>query len=128
MLSEKRKFGDRGEELAIKLLTNNRFYVIERNYRLKNIGEIDIIAKKKNLLVFFEVKTRHVSHETHFPVNFSIGFKKRSILKKICKIYLQKKNYPLDQQWRVDAILIEIKGSTRENIQHIENILWEEYY
>ena len=57
MASNKIK-GDLGEELASSYLNKLGFTIVERNYRYKR-AEIDIIAIKDKLLVFFEVKTRN---------------------------------------------------------------------
>lgn len=62
-LTEKRKIGDIGEELASMFLVKHGFKVIERNYQ-KKWGELDIITTKNNLLYFIEVKTIDVSRET----------------------------------------------------------------
>ena len=60
-LTEKRKTGNLGEDLACRFLMKRGFDVIERNY-LKKCGEIDIIATNKGKIHFIEVKS--VSHET----------------------------------------------------------------
>lgn len=49
--------GKIGEDLACEYILKKNFEIIERNFRCK-IGEIDIIAKDKDELVFIEVKTR----------------------------------------------------------------------
>lgn len=53
----KTALGRRGEEVAIQYLLSRDYKIIERNFRTR-FGEIDIIAKEKNELVFIEVKTR----------------------------------------------------------------------
>ncbi len=57
MSVKKKETGDRGEDLAVELLLKSNFEIIERNYRYGH-GEIDVIAKDKDVLVFVEVKTR----------------------------------------------------------------------
>lgn len=57
----KKEIGRIGEDLCCDFLVNNGFEIISRNYQ-KRIGEIDIIAFKRGILHFFEVKT--VSRET----------------------------------------------------------------
>jgi len=57
VVSDKRSYGDLGEDYAVKLLKKKGYTVIERNFRTK-FGEIDIIAKEGESLVFVEVKTR----------------------------------------------------------------------
>ncbi len=56
-MTEKRRIGDRGEESAVNFLFANGYDVLHRNYRFGR-GEIDIIARKDNVMVFIEVKTR----------------------------------------------------------------------
>lgn len=58
-LGEKKKIGNLGEELATKYLIKNGYEIIARNFQCK-IGEIDIIAKDKNEIVFIEVKSRKI--------------------------------------------------------------------
>ncbi len=54
----KKEFGSEGENTACELIENSGFVILERNYRNSRFGEVDIIARKENLVVFFEVKTR----------------------------------------------------------------------
>ena len=49
--------GSAGEEAVVAHLRKNGFSILERNYRIRG-GEIDIIARKKDLVVFIEVKAR----------------------------------------------------------------------
>ena len=63
MKSAKRQFGDLGENAAAEFLANLGYEIIETNFENKTgrkLGEIDIIAKDKNTLVFAEVKTREL--------------------------------------------------------------------
>lgn len=54
--TEKQKIGRLGEDIAQKYLENKGFSVIGQNY-LKKCGEIDIIAQKRGIIHFIEVKT-----------------------------------------------------------------------
>lgn len=56
-MKDKRKLGQKYENEATKILEKNGYEVLETNYYSK-FGEIDIIAKKNNLLVIIEVKYR----------------------------------------------------------------------
>lgn len=126
---QKQKFGDIGEREAEKFLAQKGFKVLGKNYRVKNLGEIDLIAEKQNKLYFFEVKTRNVKHETSFPIEFSIDERKRRNLKRICKIYMIEKHYSPDKQWQVDALLVKVDFTKNNSIiERLENILWEKYY
>ena len=57
MPHQKQKFGEAGEAIIARHLKQKGYRIIERNYRTK-IGEIDIIAKDKDTIVFVEVKSR----------------------------------------------------------------------
>ncbi|TRX58685.1 YraN family protein [Fulvivirga sp. M361] len=56
--SDKNETGRYGEQLAAKHLEASNYKIVQRNWRYKR-SEIDIIAKKDDLLVFVEVKTKH---------------------------------------------------------------------
>lgn len=113
MLSNK-ELGIKSENLACSFIKNLGFEIIDRNFRCK-LGEIDIIAKKNNILVFIEVKYRTNSY--FGGIMYSIDNKKLIKIKNSINYYLQKN--PYNGEIRVDAILIENKKSPI----HIENIM-----
>ncbi len=49
--------GKRGEDAAAAFLERHGYEILDRNYRIRQ-GEIDIVAKEKDRIVFVEVKTR----------------------------------------------------------------------
>jgi len=55
----RRAQGDAAEEQACRHLGRSGFTIVERNYRTKG-GEIDIVARKGDVLVFVEVRSREV--------------------------------------------------------------------
>ena len=57
MLNRRQKFGEESESIAVSYLKKQGYKIIEQNYRTK-LGEIDIIAKEKDTIVFIEVKSR----------------------------------------------------------------------
>ena len=52
-----KQVGSKGEDLAAEFLKDKGYRIIGRNYKTP-IGELDIIAKDGETLVFVEVKTR----------------------------------------------------------------------
>lgn len=54
----RREYGIHGEAEATRFFEERGFSVISRNFRFGRAGEIDLIVKKGNLLVFVEVKSR----------------------------------------------------------------------
>ncbi len=57
MSSSNKDFGKRGELEAARLLKKDGYKIIEMNYRSR-FGEVDIVARDGDVLVFVEVKTR----------------------------------------------------------------------
>lgn len=53
----RKEAGRLGEELAALMLEERQYEILKRNYRCR-FGEIDIIARKRDILTFVEVKTR----------------------------------------------------------------------
>ncbi|PKN38241.1 MAG: YraN family protein [Deltaproteobacteria bacterium HGW-Deltaproteobacteria-2] len=87
--SAKIQTGQEGEKIAADFLKKNGYRIIEVNFRCA-IGEIDIIAREKEFLVFIEVKTRK-SRELGFPEQ-AVGIKKQKKMSQLALWYLQKNN------------------------------------
>ena len=60
-----RTIGNYGEELACQYLKKQGYKILERNYRIRG-GEVDIVARDQDYLVFVEVKARYF-HEYGLP-------------------------------------------------------------
>jgi putative endonuclease len=52
------RLGTRGEKLACRFLRRNGYKILYRNFRGRTGGEIDIVCRDRDTLVFVEVKTR----------------------------------------------------------------------
>lgn len=57
MITEKRKFGNAGEELAVRYLLEKGYSLLGRNVQQSH-HEVDIVMRDGKTLVFVEVKTR----------------------------------------------------------------------
>jgi putative endonuclease len=119
---ERKPLGDLGEQLAKDHLKKKGYKLIETNYRC-HFGEIDIVARQKDCLVFVEVRTKS-SLEFGSPEE-SLSPTKQKHMKKCGYYYLQKhKNLP--ENWRIDLVAVELdvfNNPTR--IEILENILGE---
>jgi putative endonuclease len=116
----KQKLGKFGEELACKYLKGKGYKIIDQNYYARS-GEIDIIAKYNDVLVFVEVKTR--TNQNFGLPEEAIDYYKQQKLKKTVEYYLLKHNFS-DQNFRVDSVAIEIDRQTEKaKIRHEENII-----
>ena len=52
------KLGTRGENLACQFLKKNGYKILYRNFKGRTGGEIDVVCRDRDTLVFVEVKTR----------------------------------------------------------------------
>ncbi len=95
-------FGKKGEDLAVSLLIDNGYIILERNFRTK-FGEIDIIAKDKGTFAFVEVKTRR-SENFGLPLEAISKAKQRKI-SKMAVAFSQEKGL-LGKMARFDVISI----------------------
>ena len=57
MLNRHQLFGKRSESAAVRHLKKNGYKILEKNYRTP-LGEIDIVARENDTVVFVEVKAR----------------------------------------------------------------------
>lgn len=90
---------------------------MEMNYRTGR-GEIDIIARIGDVLVFAEVKSRK-SDFLDSPLA-AVTFKKQRQISMVAQEYLNSNNL-FDSEARFDVIAIELKDRRHPYIEHIEN-------
>lgn len=114
-LSERKDFGNKGEKLVSNYLLEKSFTIIETNFSLNKYGEIDIIAKKENLIIFVEVKTRS-SH--YCDINRLISQKQQICISKIAIYFCQKNNILVNDKTilRFDAAFVY-----GDNVLYYEN-------
>lgn len=108
----RRNYGAEGEHAAQAYLTAKGARILEMNYRRAS-GEIDIIARVKNTLLFVEVKRRSSSRFGR-PAE-AVNAVKRAHIVRTAMLYLQENNME-DMSVRFDVIEI-LSGE----IRHIEN-------
>ena len=113
MTQNKRKIGAHYETLTADLLEKSGMTVLERNFRCRS-GEIDIIAKDGNCLVFVEVKYRRT--ETAGSALDAIDRKKAARIRRAAAFYLSSRRYPENTLCRFDAA-----GIDGDRITYIKN-------
>mgnify|MGYP001138720455 CR=1 FL=1 len=118
----RRATGILGEKLAKDFLKKRGYHIWEANYRCSE-GEIDIIAKDKDYLVFVEVRTKR-SLEFGSPEE-SITPAKKERLRAVAYHYQQTHNN-LPPLWRIDVVAIELNQKGKPSrIELIENAVGE---
>lgn len=108
--------GKDGEAWAEKYLKSNGFKILAKNYRC-SLGEIDIVAKEKDAIVFIEVKTRRSADITQ-PFE-SVGARKQAKIRALAEYYLQEKDCA-ECEIRFDVLSIISYGKDKQ-IEHIRN-------
>ena len=108
----KRKIGNQYEKIAGEYLRLQGYEILEYNFHCRN-GEIDLVAKHGEYLVFVEVKYRQ-SLSNGYPLEAISVQKQRTISK--CALYYMKK-YGLEYM----PVRFDVVGITGNDIQVIQN-------
>ncbi|MCK5833757.1 YraN family protein [bacterium] len=118
MKEEKSTFykGMVGEDIAVAYLKSKDYEIIERNWRVGE-GELDIIVKQDNIIVFVEVKTAY-SNKFGDPLEWVNKAKQRQI-GKMSEIWIQRHTIR-DCFFRFDVIALKKKEGGFE-LKHIED-------
>jgi len=109
-------FGKEGEKKASRYLKKNGYEIIEKNFRCRG-GEIDIIARQGNTLIFCEVKARR--NKLYGTALEAVTPSKREKIKTTAKIYMQKNNLK-NIDCRFDVVTIDVEDG-KELINLIQN-------
>ncbi len=104
MTQERLSLGKKGEDLAIAQLRALKYKILERNFKCA-LGEIDIIAREKDTLVFVEVKTRR-TRDFGGPAA-AVNARKQRQLSRVALTYLNLKKLPQIPA-RFDVVAVEL--------------------
>ncbi len=110
------KIGKRGEDIALKYLKKHKYKILDRNYRCR-FGEIDIIARDRDTLVFIEVKLRRC--RDYGTPESAVDERKRRKIERVALDYMMK-NDLRDRDIRFDVVAIDM-GDKKEDIRLIRN-------
>jgi putative endonuclease len=97
----------KGEIIASHYLENKGYEILHKNWRYSRLGEIDIIARKEDAIVFVEVKTRS-SLSCGDPLE-SINVSKQKKIARLAEAYISENAIPDTYSFRLDAISILLK-------------------
>jgi len=116
-----RQTGDRGEDLALRYLARKGYETLERNYRTRH-GEIDLIVRSEEILVFVEVKLRR-GLEYGDPLE-AVTPRKQARIRLIAEQYLAERGEDFIASFdevRFDVVGILLLGSGRPEVRHVED-------
>lgn len=100
-----RQRGSKAEDMAVEMLVSKGFQIVKRNFFFGRSGEIDIIAKDGDTLVFVEVKAR--TSKAYGDPLFSITYSKQNSIRRCAEGYLYI-NKIRDIECRFDVITIDL--------------------
>ena len=107
ILTPKRIIGNFGEKEAARMLRKKGYRILEQNYTARN-AEIDIIARRKDLTVFVEVKTRTEFKGSQYGrPSRAVDLEKRKNLVKAAKSFINYLNIK-GMFYRFDVIEVYI--------------------
>ncbi|MEZ4526012.1 MAG: YraN family protein [Desulfobacterales bacterium] len=110
MSDDRRRFGQDSEALAAELLRQKGYEIVTQNWRT-GTGEIDIIARDRETLVFVEVKARRT--RTFGNPKYAISHKKQQKLSLTALGYL-KTTSQLGSKARFDVVTLVFAGGSPE--------------
>ena len=118
--SSRRARWDQWELTALRYLQEKWYSIIETNYQIR-WGEIDIIAKEWEILIFIEVRYRHDESHGH-PLDTFTPTKKKA-MKRTIMYYLMKYGLNVDEV-RVDFIGLMPKkdGTIGHRLWHVKGV------
>ncbi|AEB08628.1 YraN family protein [Desulfobacca acetoxidans] len=108
MTQERRLLGQMGEALAADVLKESGYNILARNYRTP-FGEIDLIARHQDTLVFIEVKLRR--SRIFGPPQAAITPNKQRHVRLAAQYYLQGQR-TLDAKVRFDVVAITLEKNS----------------
>ncbi len=104
--------GKLGEDRAVEVLRAAGFVIVERNYRCK-LGELDVIARDGDVLVFVEIRTR--SRADRGDALETVGALKQRKLARVAAQYLAVRR-PAAKRMRFDVV-----GITAGVVTHLRD-------
>ncbi len=109
MGTQRQHIGRLGEELAVQALKARGYVILDRNVRVAQVGEVDILAQDGDTLVIVEVRTRR--NAPLFAPEDSVGPRKRERLAALAEAIAYEREWqgPL----RVDFVAVSLDRAGR---------------
>ncbi len=116
MTKERIGLGKFGEDLARERLKDLGYRILKTNYRC-SLGEVDLVARDGDVLVFVEIKTR--KNESLGRIKEAVNRRKQTQLSKVALAYLKSNNL-WGSKARFDVVAIRLVDGKKE-VEVIKN-------
>lgn len=117
-MAQHNELGKKGEEIAADFLQKAGYEILERNWVFQK-AELDIVAKKENILAIVEVKTR-TSADFGLPQDFVKGKKIQNLAKAVDQ-YMTENDLELEVRFDIIGIVLNNQETT---IEHLEDAFY----
>jgi putative endonuclease len=114
----RREIGDCGERLAAAWLRRRNCRVLWRNYRPRGGGEVDLIYREDDVLVFCEVKTR--TREDFGAPSEAVTPEKQALIIRGALDWLKKLDFP-DIRFRFDVMEVILEEGEPPRLNRIDS-------
>ena len=112
------RLGSLGEDAARQHLSATGMRLLARNYRTSR-GEIDLVFRDRDCLVFVEVKARSEGARTRPAL--AVDIRKRRRISRAAETYLRRID-ATRAVWRFDVVEVFLKEGKVSRIQHLKNV------
>ncbi|HYL00278.1 MAG TPA: YraN family protein [Steroidobacteraceae bacterium] len=118
MLTPRQQSGKRAEDLAAEFLRTHGCEILERNYR-RRLGELDLIARERGVLVIAEVRTR--AHATFGSAAASVDRRKQRRITRAAQQLLQQRADLARLPVRFDVLVVSDLAAPEPRIEWIRH-------
>ena len=119
---DSKELGFFAENIAARELERKGYEIVAKNYR-KPWGEIDIIAKTGDTVVFVEVKANRREFAGDFNPEIRVDYQKAKKIKRTALLYLERELGNMEVEWQVDIIAVTFDiPNKKAKIRHFKNI------
>ena len=119
--------GKAGEDAAVRYLETHGYHIRERNYantKGVRLGEIDIVAQKKDEIIFVEVKAAFIAtgKEERLP-EWQVNHSKLRKMEKAARVYLREKRLE-DRDYSFDVVAVTFFSNKEPEIRHLDHVFF----
>lgn len=119
-MAAKDELGTRGERIAERALVGRGYVILDRNWRCRD-GEIDLVARDGDTLVFVEVKTRSSTAFGH-PLEAVTPAKLARLRRLAMSWIVAQRPSPRAARIRIDAVAVVAPPDRPATLEHLEGI------
>lgn len=116
--TDKRKIGDRGEEAVVKALQNMGFTLVESNFEVHGVGELDCVFEKEYEIYIVEVRSRR--NTGPYPSSLeTVDRSKRTKILKTTRYLIAKHNW---YDRNINFLIGQVTHNASGMVQNVEFI------